>query len=106
MVTATGYPAALRAMVGPGHQAYHTLRRTTACRTHGSSHLNRRDLKVLAGQHRHLGAAARAQRDGAGRLEVNAADPAAAQTGRLGDLQPGSLEVGALGHQVEAEPHG
>src|SRR5450755_4430673 len=93
------------AVVLSNHKPDRAPRRATACGAHISSHLNRRDLEVLPRQHRDLGAAAWADGNGAVRLEVDAADAAATQTGRLGDLQAGTFQVGSLGDQVEAEPH-
>src|SRR5215467_2083642 len=71
---------------------------------HISGHLDRDDLEFFAGQHRDVRAPARAEHDRRVGLELGAAGPAPALGGRLGDLQPGARQAGALGGQVEAEP--
>src|SRR5215472_6632131 len=70
---------------------------------HTSRHLDRDDLELLPAEHRDVRAPARAQHDRRIGLEAGAAGPAPALGGRLGDLQPGPRQAGALGGQVEAE---
>src|SRR5215471_10862337 len=71
---------------------------------HISRHLDRDDLEFLAGEHGHVRAPARAQHDQRIGPELGTAGAAPAPGGRLGDLQSGAREPGALGGQVEAEP--
>src|SRR5579859_1442097 len=71
---------------------------------HISSHLDREDLELLPAEHGHVRAAAGAQHDRRIGLEPGAAGPAFAPCGRLGYLQGGSFQAGALGGEIEAEP--